>query len=127
MDDRRSAPRIPMRAEAEVRFTSWAVFQLIWTVNISQGGMQLEVRGEEPKTGSTLIIKLTPPTGASIDLEAVVKHAADQTKPNAIEKRWQVGVQFSNLDAARKQAIEQMIRAQGGSLPPISLRKKDGK
>lgn len=116
-----------MRAEAEVRFTSWAVFQLIWTVNVSQGGMQLEVKGEEPKQGSKLFIKLQPPAGPVIELEATVRHAADVTKKDAPEKRWQVGVQFIALDPARKAAIEQMIRTQGGPLPPVTLRKKDGK
>ena len=116
-----------MRAEAEVRFTSWAVFQLIWTVNVSQGGMQLEVKGDEPKQGSKLIIRLQPPAGPPIELEATVRHAALVGKPDAPEKRWQIGVQFTTLDPARKAAIEQMIRMHGGPLPPVTLRKKDGK
>jgi hypothetical protein len=116
-----------MRAEAEVRFTSWAVFQLIWTVNVSQGGMQIEVKGEEPKKGSTLLVRLQPPAGPPIELEATVRHATEVTKKDAPEKRWQVGVQFNNIDPARKLAIEQMIRTQGGPLPPVTLRKKDGK
>jgi c-di-GMP-binding flagellar brake protein YcgR len=127
MDDRRRDPRVPLRAEAEVRFTSWAIFQLIWTVNISQGGMQLELTGAEPKAGSQLSIKLTLPMGEPIELEAVVRHALEVSKKDAVEKRWQVGVQFANIDPARKTAIERMIRSHGGPLPAVSLRKKDGK
>lgn len=132
MNERRRDPRIPVRTEAEVRFASWDVFKLIYTINISQGGMNLEM-GVEPKVGSSLRVKLTLPSGPPIELEATVKHATDvtSTKPRpegapAPAKRVQVGVQFTNLDANKKAAIEQIIRGQGGALGSVGLlRKKD--
>src|SRR5262249_29780006 len=100
---------------------------LIWTVNISQGGMQLDLHGDEPKPGSPLTVKLTPPAGLPIELEAQVRHVTEVSKPGAPEKRWQVGVQFVNLDEARNHGIELLLKAHGGPLPPVTLRKKDGK
>jgi c-di-GMP-binding flagellar brake protein YcgR len=103
-----------MRVEAEVKFTSWAVYSLIYTINISKGGMNLEM-ADEPKQGSKLTIKLRPPEGAVIDIEAVVRHA---TKAGA---RWSVGVQFDTLDGAKRDAIEKAIRAHGGLLGQTGL------
>ncbi len=133
MDDRRTQPRIPMRAEAEVRFSSWEIFRLIYTINISQGGMNLEVLGDEPKVGTKLSVKLSLPSGPAIELEAVVKHVVVTTStrpqpPNAPPppKKCQVGVQFQNLDPIKKALIEQTIRAHAGGMNPVSLtRKKD--
>lgn len=105
-DERRKDPRVPMRVEAEVKFTSWHVYSLIYTNNISKGGMNLEL-ADEPKPGAKLTIKLTPPKGAVIDLEAIVKHTS---KSGA---RWSTGVQFENLDGAKREAIEKAIRANG--------------
>jgi|SRR6478672_4335149 hypothetical protein len=133
MDDRRKDPRVPMRAEAEVRFTSWAVFQLIFTVNISHGGMNLELQGEEPKVGSKLTVRLTPPTGAVIELEATVKHVTEVTSkkpqpPGAppLVRKFQAGVQFAALDPARKVAIENTIKTHMMGVVGTGLtRKKD--
>jgi hypothetical protein len=133
MDDRRKDPRIPVRMEAEVRFSSWAVFQLIFTVNISQGGMNLEVQGEEPKVGSPLTVKLSPPVGKPIELEATVRHVVEVTskKPPppgapAPVRKFQIGVQFKPLDPANKSAIENTIKTHMMGVVGTGLtRKKD--
>ena len=103
-----------MRIEAEVKFTSWHVYSLIYTINISKGGMNLEL-AEEPKPGAVVAIKLTPPDGTPVVLDATVKHS---TKSN---KGWSVGVQFQNLDGEKRQAIERAIRAHGGMLAAPGL------
>ena len=107
-----------MRIEAEVKFTSWHVFSLIYTINISKGGMNLEL-ADEPRPGATLTVKLTLPEGAPVFIEATVKHS---TK---VGKSWSTGVQFNALDDARRQAIEKAIRAHGGMLgsPGLTPRK----
>ena len=46
-DERRKDPRVPAHMEAKVKFTSWHVYSLIYTINISKGGMNLEL-AEEP-------------------------------------------------------------------------------
>jgi hypothetical protein len=135
MDDRRQQPRVPLRSEAEVRFSSWEVFRLIYTINISQGGMNLEVMGEEPKIGSRLTVKLTLPSGPPIDLEATVRHVTVTTStrslpPNAPPppKKCQVGVQFQDLDPNKKALIEQTIRANGIAMGgPVGLTRKQDK
>ncbi|HEX8953727.1 MAG TPA: PilZ domain-containing protein, partial [Polyangia bacterium] len=72
-DERRKEPRVAARIEAEVKFTSWHVYSLIYTINISKGGMTLELP-DEPKPGATLIVKLAPPEGAPVLIAATVKH-----------------------------------------------------
>ena len=103
-----------MRVEAEVRFTSWHIYSLIYTINISKGGMHLELP-EEPKVGSALDIKLTAPDGKVLKLSAIVRHAQ---KSGA---RWGVGVQFQDLDATKRETIEKAIRAHGGTLQAQGL------
>lgn len=95
-----------MRLEVEVRFASWNLFALIYTINISKGGMNIELDSEPPKDGR-LLVKLTPPDGRPIELEATVKHAKENGK------RWSIGVAFMNLDDARRQSIERTLRAHG--------------
>jgi hypothetical protein len=108
-DERRQHPRIPMRVAAEVRFTSWHVYSLIYTVNISQGGMLIELPSAA-KTGDVLRIRLQPPKGPAVELDADVRHCT------ANKSGFTVGVQFKDLDSAKKQAIEASIRAHGGTL-----------
>ena len=117
-DERRKEPRVAARIEAEVKFTSWHVYSLIYTINISKGGMNLEL-AEEPQPGATLTIKITPPKGNDLLLEARVKHT---TK---VGKTWSTGVQLLNLDDAKRQEIERTIRAHGGMLtsPGLTPRK----
>jgi len=107
-----------MRIEAEVKFTSWHVFSLIYTINISKGGMNLEVV-DEPQPGASLTVKLSLPEGAPVLIDATVKHT---TK---VGKSWSTGVQFKDLDDAKRQAIEKAIRAHGGMLgsPGLTPRK----
>jgi hypothetical protein len=118
-DERRKDPRIPARLEAEVKFTSWHVYSLIYTINISKGGMNLEL-ADEPQPGALLTIKLTPPEGPPVLIDATVRHT------NKVGKSWSTGVQFQNLDDAKRQAIEKAIRSHGGMLgsPGLTPRTK---
>ena len=95
--------------EAEVKFTSWHVYSLIYTINISRGGMNLELV-DEPTPGAALTVKITPPEGAPVFIEATVKHT---TK---VGRTWSTGIQFTGLDEGKRQVIEKAIRAHGGML-----------
>ena len=117
-DERRKEPRVPLRLEAEVKFTSWHVYSLIYTINISKGGMNLEL-AEEPTPGATLTVKITPPEGAPVLIDATVRHTTQ------IGKSWSTGIQFTGLDDGKRLAIEKAIRAHGGMLgsPGLTPRK----
>ena len=117
-DERRKEPRIPMRIEAEVRFTSWHVFSLIYTINISKGGMNLELP-EQPSNDAALVVRLTQPDGKTVELKATVRHAA-QNKNG----RWSVGVQFVGATAQQLEAIEKAILLHGGSLQAPGLTRR---
>jgi c-di-GMP-binding flagellar brake protein YcgR len=114
-DERRKEPRFPVRVEAEVRFTSWHVFSLIYTINISKGGMNIELP-DEPKKDAKLVVRLVEPDGNKVELSAVVRHA-QQAKSG----RWSVGVQFENIAPAQLEAIEKAIKAHGGTLQATGL------
>jgi len=113
-DERRKEPRVAARIEAEVKFTSWHVFSLIYTINISKGGMNLELPAE-PTAGAMLVVKLTPPEGPPVVIDAVVRH----TSKNG--KRWSTGIQFTGLDDGKRQAIERAIRSHGVLLGATGL------
>lgn len=109
-DERRKDPRIPMRFEAEVKFTSWLVYSLLYAVNISKGGMNLEMT-HEPQLGDVLEIKLTQPDGTALRFNGVVKHVT----PDGAH--FSVGVQFEGLDAETREGIERKLRAHGAAIP----------
>jgi hypothetical protein len=127
-DERRASPRVAHRVEAQVKFTSWSMFSFIYTINISRGGMSIELEEEAP-VGTQLAVLIQPPKGDLIELAAVVRHCgpmptraaptppkAGQVPPRAPRPRYQVGVEFSNLDQARRAAIEQLLTQHGA--PP---------
>ena len=137
-DERRASPRKEMRAQIHVQFASWSMFSLIYTINISRGGMRLEAMEATP-VGSTLTVQLQPPTGAPILLQAVVRHSAEMPRraappsaaaPNAtpVAPKFELGVEFQNLDAERRKAIEDTLQAHGAptAAAGITFKPKDG-
>lgn len=109
-DERRKDPRLPVRLEAEVKFTSWLVYSLLYAVNISKGGMNLEM-SNEPQLGEILEIKLTQPDGSALRFNGVVKHVTPEGA------HFSVGVQFEGLDAETREGVERKLRAHGAAIP----------
>jgi hypothetical protein len=128
-EERRSSPRVTSRMEAQVRFTSWATFSFIYAINISRGGMSLELTEEAP-VGTKLAVLIQPPKGELIELQAVVRHSGAMptraAPPQPVKEgaaaqrgappRYQVGVEFIDLDEKRRAAIEQLLTKHGA--PP---------
>lgn len=116
--ERRQHPRFPVRGQAEVRFTNWTVFKLLYTVNISKGGMNIEL-ADRPEVGDHVSVRLVLPDAWSIEIEATVRHVTTLAAVSGqrFQARYQVGVQFDNLDAERKAMIEETIRKHA-PLPP---------
>jgi hypothetical protein len=117
MEGQRRDPRLPIRGPAQVRFRSWSLYSYLYTLDISRGGMMLEME-EAPEIGSRLTVQLRPPNGPTVELEAVVRHAGPVTRPHLASSpdarpRFQVGVQFENLDNDRRAAIERTLAAHG--------------
>lgn len=111
-DERRKDPRVPARLEAEVKFTSWLVYSLVYTVNISKGGLNLEMR-DEPQLGETLEIKLSQPDRTILHLKGIVKHVT------AHGSQFSVGVEFEHLDPSTREAVEKKLRAHGAAGVPV--------
>ena len=120
MHERRKEPRHPLRLEAEVRFASWEIFRLIYTLNISRGGLNVGLP-KEPKPGMELTVKLVMPSGPPLELMGVVRHTASLRKSG--EGQFQVGVEFTNLDEPKREYLEKLIAAKthGG---PIGIAPK---
>ena len=88
-------------------FASWSVFQLLYTVNLSRGGMTLALPAA-PAVGSTLAVRVQLPDAGEIELDAVVRHAS--RLPGAADD-YQVGVEFTDLDDRKRAEIEAMLKA----------------
>ena len=86
-----------------MKFESWAVFYETYVENISRGGMLLQL-GKAPAVGDEIQVRLCPPKGEPVLLEAEVKFINAK-----IGGLYGVGVEFINLDDERKAAIEQLI------------------
>ena len=106
--ERRKEPRLPFRVEAEVKFASGEVFRLIYTLNISRGGMTVDLP-KAPHEGMEVTIILVPPKGATLELQGLVRHVSAMKKTGT--GHCQVGVQFTNLDDAKRAFLEGLIRS----------------
>lgn len=113
-EEKRQHPRFALQVQAEVRFTNWTVFKLLYTVNISKGGMNLQL-GEAPAIGSHLQVRLVLPDGWPTTIDAIVRHVTPMAAVTGKTSHacYQVGVQFENLDGERKALIEQTILEHG--------------
>jgi len=113
-EEKRQHPRFALEVQAEVRFTNWTVFKLLYTVNISKGGMNVQL-GEAPDIGSHLQVRLVLPDGWPTTIDAIVRHVTPMAVAAGQTSRalYQVGVQFENLDDERKALIEQTILKHG--------------
>jgi len=117
MPERRLHPRFALRGQAEVQFRSWPIFKLLYTGNISKGGMSLEL-GEEPKVGERLLVRLVLPNQWSVQLQAIVRHTSVLAAPSSATfvARYTVGVEFLDLDEEKRAQIEKTIKAAVGTL-----------
>ena len=131
-DDRRQHTRFPIRLQTEIQFTNWEVFRLIYSINISQGGMNLELP-QDCKIGERIRVLLRlPGTPNPVELEATVRHSQSMFRPQtgtpdpdkpAPPPRFAVGIQFDTLDGPKKQAIEKLIESHTqGPLPTLQRR-----
>lgn len=83
-DERRRFPRLPVRREVEVRFAVRPLFPVF----------------------EALSVKLVPPTGTAIALDAVVRNVLQNDA-----FKWSAGVEFQSLRAAGRAAIEKLPAA----------------
>jgi c-di-GMP-binding flagellar brake protein YcgR len=105
--EQRRHVRYPLKTEAEVRFTTWSVFRILYTVNISQGGMTVGLP-EPAEVGSMLDIRLSLPGDQVIELKAVVRHCG---RSPGTSDNYRAGVEFLDLDAERRAEIETVLAA----------------
>jgi c-di-GMP-binding flagellar brake protein YcgR len=95
-------PRQEIRLE--VKIPTATMLKVLWTVNISRGGMSIEMPAEV-KPGTRVLVMLTLPNGELLELPANVKHST----PKKGGKGFFVGVQFGEISDKAKRAIEQII------------------
>jgi hypothetical protein len=107
---RRRDRRFPFRTEAEVRFSSWSAFRLLYTVNISRGGMTVGL-SEAVEVGATLDVRLVLPGDRSFLLKAVVRHCG---RAPGSDDDYRAGVQFIDLDEPQRAEIEHVLAVHAG-------------
>jgi uncharacterized protein (TIGR02266 family) len=118
MDAARRSTRYPAEQPLAVRCESWAEFVQLYASDIGQGGMFI-ITEDAPPILSTIEIMLQLPEATDVRLAARVVHVAEANP--ATGGRPGIGVEFVDLDPARKKQIHQLIefaRWQGVSGDP---------
>ena len=96
--EKREHTRVPVRMPANVCFSSWQVFRLMYTMNISRGGLLFQMDKEPPKD-LAIDLTLDLPNGSKVLLPARVRHA---TQSGA---KFQVGVEFVAADDEQQRVL----------------------
>jgi len=87
----------------EVKIPTATMLKVLWTANMSKGGMAIETP-HEIKPDTRVKVALVLP-GKEVLLSATVKHCT----PHKNGKLFFVGVEFDELRDAERTAIEQII------------------
>ena len=100
-DERRTEQRLEAKLDVEVPMATWDQFRQVYTTNISKGGLLFAL--ESPATvASTMQLTLTLPDGKRVTIDSDVRHVA--RRPGTTD--FEVGVQFRDLGADARQALE---------------------
>jgi DNA-binding response OmpR family regulator len=105
--ERRVRARLVHRRAVEIRMPGTVRFQSAFTVDVSEGGLCLELLGSAP--GGTLPrdahlgVAVELPDGRRVELDGLVKHVRDG----------RVGVQFLPLDSLRASAVQALLSEAG--------------
>ena len=99
--------RFVSRDRVVVSFPGREQLRILWTSDISKGGMFIE-SDDPPEHGASLEISLETP-GGNLMLEAEVVHVIDPARARQIGRSAGVGVEFKNLDRARREALRQYV------------------
>lgn len=96
LDNRRRYVRVPLRADVVLNVGSKTMRAASW--NLSEGGMQLEAEGLQPRSELRLSFRL-PASEISIEAEGRVVWV----------QKSRLGVQFTSVNASSRQAIRNFI------------------
>jgi hypothetical protein len=116
--ERRSAPRITARSLVEVRLPNWDALRSVHTVNLSLGGMRLNLGGRVP-IGTAVDIILTLPNGERLHLPGKVAHLGAGGGGD-------VGVRFDTLSAhTHDQILHYVEELAAGRAPTTTATGRD--
>jgi len=94
-DERRKHPRVTV-LPASLRVTRAQPYLVIAIVDLSIGGMKLELEGPAPRFGELLDISMAGPGGDDVRLNAMVRHVAPKPSDGPAAPRHFVGVEFDD-------------------------------
>jgi hypothetical protein len=83
------------------------MLKVLWTANLSKGGMAIETEHQIPPD-TKVTVALTVP-GQTVELPATVKHSTPRKAAKGVKGGYFVGVQFGELSAESRAAIEGVI------------------
>lgn len=116
-DAKRRQPRFTTRDRVEVQVESRAELKTLWTDNICKGGLFINT-DEPPAVRSKVAVGLVTPDG-TLQLEAEVVHVVDATMAAQYGCPAGVGLQFGNVTAAQREALEKYVNGVAQRLAPI--------
>jgi hypothetical protein len=106
-EERRKHPRVTV-LPASLRVTRAQPYAVVAIIDLSIGGMKVELEGDAPKFGELLDITMAGPSG-DVQLNAMVRHVAAGPVP----KHHLVGVEFDDPELVDTIAGEWIRRALG--------------
>lgn len=114
----RAGPRFVSSTRVKVRARDREDLRDLWMRDISKGGVFVETR-KPPVAGTSLEVHLETPAG-TIQLNGTVVHVLTQEMASSFGGQPGVGIQFTDLDPATRDAIQAYIEGiaeqlQGGS------------
>jgi c-di-GMP-binding flagellar brake protein YcgR len=110
-DDRRREQRFDVQAAAEVAVPSWEVFRLVYTINISKGGLKL-ILPRAPELSASLTVKFTLPGidgQQQFEIPSIVRYV-NPLKKNDPQGAAEVGVQFEPMSDQLRHTIESALQ-----------------
>jgi Tfp pilus assembly protein PilZ len=117
-EERRQTERVATRSLVEVKIPDWEALRSVYAVNLSLGGIRLQLGSRAP-LGAALDIILTLPNGSRLHLAGKVAHLGPEGSGD-------VGVRFDDLPDKTKEEIEHYIRELGaGRTPPPATGSRD--
>jgi uncharacterized protein (TIGR02266 family) len=104
----RENTRYPVELQVKVSCPGWEDYLDLYTTNLSRGGLFIASAMSAPM-GTEMTVELVLPNGNTIKFHAEVMHLVDEKEATETNRPMGMGVQFLDLDAETRKALEAMV------------------
>jgi uncharacterized protein (TIGR02266 family) len=107
LDARRESPRYEQVLPVGVRVSTWEKFEILYTGNISRGGVFIRSARPAP-VGSAVSVRLGLPDGQVIELDGEVAHCRSPEDAARTGRRPGVGVRFTSWTPGQREELAKL-------------------